>query len=246
MASDGGGALACVEVGGSGCQTVVFDGADEPLVLDGAHQPRGAGLALAVPGIIAGDRVAGASNLGWYDVDPVAELGLDGPTLVLCNDAEAAAIGEAALRGAGALRHLVYLSIGTGVGGAVIVDGELAADNLFGHTGPHSERPCPCGRTGCLETVAAGWALPKALEPTDVRVAGRAIARALAEEPSAADGIIVIGGGVARSNPDLVDEIAAAMPDRQVEATAAPSSLKSAAALGLRFLATRDPQVARR
>jgi predicted NBD/HSP70 family sugar kinase len=237
--------LACVEVGGSGCQTVVFDGGAEPLVLDGAHQPERARLALAVPGVIAGDRVAGASNLGWYDVDPVAELGLDGPLLLLCNDAEAAALGEAALRGDDALRRLVYISIGTGVGGAVIVDGELAADNLFGHTGPHSERPCPCGRTGCLETIAAGWALPGVLEAEDVRIAGRAIATALDAEPAAAEGIIVVGGGVARGNPELVEQIAAELPGRQVEASAAPRRLKSAAPLGLRFLAAREPEPAR-
>ena len=90
--------LACVEVGGSSSQTVVF-GDDTVVLLDGTHQPAGARLALAVPGLLDGHRVVGASNLGWIDVDPVEELGLRGPAEVVCNDAEAAALGEAELRG---------------------------------------------------------------------------------------------------------------------------------------------------
>ena len=64
--------LACVEVGGSGSQTVLFDDAAAPVIFDRAHRPFGARLAVAVPGIIEGKRVLAASNLNWYDVDPVA------------------------------------------------------------------------------------------------------------------------------------------------------------------------------
>src|SRR5205807_4795474 len=90
--------LACIEVGGSSSQTIVF-GLDATLYLDGVHQPRGARVALAVPGLIDGRRVAWASNLGWVDVDPLEALGLQGPAGAVCNDAEAAALGEAELRG---------------------------------------------------------------------------------------------------------------------------------------------------
>ena len=113
--------LACVEVGGSGNQTVLFDEDATPVIFDRAHQPFGARLALAVPGIIEGDRVLAASNLNWHDVDPVSALGLAGPAAAVCNDAEAAALGEAELRGMGSGGSLVFVGLGTGVGGAIVL-----------------------------------------------------------------------------------------------------------------------------
>src|SRR5262245_35333239 len=126
-------ALACVEIGGGSMQTVLFTGADQPRLLDGAHQPAGALLALAVPGLIADGIVVHASNLDWRNVDPVRALCLPGPAEVVLNDAEAAALGEGALRGTDGLGALVYICIGTGIGGAVIRDGAVVRSNLFGH-----------------------------------------------------------------------------------------------------------------
>lgn len=222
--------VACVEVGGGSTQTVVL-GAGEPQVLAGAVPPPGLPLLMAVPGIIAGDRVLAASNLGWYDVDPAAELGLDRQAALLRNDAEAAALGESALRGG---PSLVFVGLGTGVGGAVVTAGPVvAAANLLGHTVGFGDAPCPCGRRGCLETVAAGWALPDPLPPDRLPVLAAAVARAIRLEPLATPRLVVVAGGLARRHPALVAALARELPDRAVEPTAAPPALKSAAPWGL-------------
>ena len=209
--------LACVEVGGSSTQTVLFPDA---VIVDGAQQPDGAALAIAVPGLLEGSRVRAASNLGWYDVDPVEELGLRGPAVVVCNDAEAAALGEAALRDCDAL---VYVGLGTGIGGALVRDGAVVASNLFGHDTGFGSALCRCGKRGCLETVAAGWALPTPLGDDEVARVADAVLRAV----DGHEGPLVVGGGLARAYPRLVERMDA-------EGSLAPAGAKSAAAWGLR------------
>ena len=221
--------LACVEVGGGGVETVLLGGV-RPIVLTGAHLPPGLPLLMAVPGLIAGTRVVAASNLGWLDVDPAAQLGLDAPAALVLNDAEAAALGESALRDRAAL---TYVGLGTGVGGAVVADGRVVGANLLGHGGSFSDEPCPCTRTGCLETVAAGWALPDPLTAADLPAIAVAVAAAVRAEPLATAPLVVVAGGLARRHPALVDAIGAELPDRVVQRTAAPDNVKSAAAWGL-------------
>jgi predicted NBD/HSP70 family sugar kinase len=223
------GQVACIEVGGGGVETVVLDGG-VPLVREGAHAPAGLPLLLAVPGLIAAGRVVAASNLGWYDVDPARALGLDARAALVLNDAEAAALGESVLRDGA---DLTYVGLGTGVGGAVVRSGAVAAANLLGHRGAFSDRPCPCGRTGCLETVAAGWALPDPLGEDQITAIARAVATAVRDEDLADLTLVVVAGGLARRHPDLVTAIAVALPERRVEASAAPAEVKSAAAWGL-------------
>lgn len=225
--------LACIEIGGSTSQTVVFDG-DAVVLVDGVAPPAGAAVALAVPGIIAAGRVVGASNLGWFDVDPMHELGLDGAAVVLCNDAEAAGLGEAVRHG---LDDVVFVGLGTGVGGAVVTGGAITAGNLFGHAAGFSDLRCVCSQTGCLETVAAGWALPARLTYDDVSRAALAVASAIRNEPLAATGTVVVGGGLAAAYPHLVDLVARGLPARAVVRSGAPDGAKSAAAWGLRRLA---------
>jgi predicted NBD/HSP70 family sugar kinase len=231
--------LACVDVGGGGIQTTVFVNGQVDLV-EGPHQPDGSVLLISVPGLIEGGRVIAASNLGWEDVEPVSALGLSGPASLVMNDAEAAALGEAALRGPSALDSLVYIGMGTGVGGAVVADGRVTAENLFGHSLGFSEMTCRCGQTGCLETVAGGWALPEPIDVDQLLKAARAVARAVGEEPIAADGVIVVGGGIARSHPEIVDLMQTELTNRKVEPSAAPTGSKSAAAWGLRHLFNRN------
>ena len=102
---------------------------------------------------------------GWDDVPLVAkvEAALQRPTVV-DNDATACAIAEWWF-GAGRarrVRHLVYLTISTGVGGGLVLDGRVyrgAAGNAgeLGHlTVEYLGRRCGCGRRGCLEAYASG------------------------------------------------------------------------------------------
>jgi glucokinase len=102
---------------------------------------------------------------GWDDVPLVAtvEAALQRPTVV-DNDATACAIAEwwFGVGGERGVRNLVYLTISTGVGGGLILDGRVyrgAAGNAgeLGHlTIDYQGRPCGCGRRGCLEAYASG------------------------------------------------------------------------------------------
>jgi predicted NBD/HSP70 family sugar kinase len=221
--------VACVEVGASGCQSTIVDG-DVLRRVDGVDVPAGRPLLLAVPGLIAGPRVIAASNLDWYDVDPVEKLGLTGEAAVLLGDAEAAALGEYALRGAAT--DLVYVGLGTGVGGAV-VHGDVVVDNLLGHLTGFGSAPCRCTQIGCLETVAAGWALPRPLPDEAISAVAKSVAAAVAAEPRADVELVVVAGGLAARYPALVDLIGKHLPSHRVEPTAAPPDAKSASAWGL-------------
>ena len=110
-----------------------------------------------------------APNLpGWHDV-PVRDVltARLGRPVVAGNDLNVAALGEWRYGAGKGLRHLIFLGVGTGVGGGVIVDGQLlqGRDGLAtepGHMvvsldGP----PCHCGGRGCLEAFAAGWAIAR-------------------------------------------------------------------------------------
>lgn len=227
--------VACIEVGGGGIETVVLGG-PLPEVIPGAQPPEGLPILLAVPGLLDGDRVVAASNLGWLDVDPSQALGLSRPAELVLNDAEAAALGESALRDGVAL---TYVGLGTGVGGAVVHDGRVIGANLLGHGGSFGDALCPCGRTGCLETVAAGWALPDPLNADAYLAIAAAVALAVRAEPLATAPLVVIAGGLSRRHPGLVDAVGAALPDRRVEPTAAPAEVKSAAAWGLALAYTQ-------
>jgi predicted NBD/HSP70 family sugar kinase len=231
--------LTCIEVGGSSVETVTFTDDGTIVRVDGPHHTEGSALAIATPGIVEGTRVVAASNLGWVDVDPAAELGLCGPADLVLNDAEAAALGELALRDL--TDDIVFVSLGTGVGGAVVLDGDVVAGNLFGHSRGFSDMECVCGRRGCLETVAAGWALPAPLTDRDLDHVARAVAAAIDIEPIATGPLVVIGGGLTARYPEVVWRVAERSPLRVIEPSAAPHGFKSAAAWGLRTVLTRDP-----
>jgi glucokinase len=104
---------------------------------------------------------------GWRDV-PIAELAgraYERP-VTLENDATAAAAGEHRWGAGSAVRHMVYLTISTGVGGGVVIDGSLyrgASGNggELGHvTVDWRGRRCHgCGRRGCLEAYVSGTSI---------------------------------------------------------------------------------------
>ena len=221
--------ITCIEAGGSGAQTVVFADEGEAEVRAGVEVADGSLLLLAVPGVLAAGRVT-ASNLGWIDADPAAALGCGQPAALVMNDAEAAALGESVLRGG---RDLVFLGVGTGVGGAVVCGGRVIAANLFGHMKGFSDQPCSCGGAGCLETVAAGWALPEPLPAEQVPALADVLALAILQEPVATPTLVVVAGGLARRHPALAGELARRLPNHTVEPSRAPDDAKSAAAWGL-------------
>jgi glucokinase len=133
-----------------------------------------------------------APNLAWREIrlrDLVAER--TGLPCVVDNDANVAAWGEYRFGAARGYRHALVVTVGTGIGGGIVADGELfrgahgfAAE--IGHFivepgGP----PCGCGNRGCWEQVASGRALDRAARAEVERDAGgRIAALAAGAEPS--------------------------------------------------------------
>ncbi|MGP3950754.1 ROK family protein [Streptomyces sp. 7N604] len=104
---------------------------------------------------------------GWVDV-PVTRLAEEryGLPAVLDNDATAAAAGEHRFGAGAGARHMLYLTLSTGVGGGIVIDGRTyrgAAGNggELGHvTVDRNGRHCRgCGRTGCLEAYVSGTSI---------------------------------------------------------------------------------------
>ncbi|MFI9172694.1 ROK family protein [Streptomyces lincolnensis] len=137
-----------------------------------------AGLAVAVPGLVARDArtVVRAPNLDWHDTDIGALLPAEfAPTVG--NEANFGALAELWL-GAGTPRDFLHVSAEIGIGAAVVVDGRLLHGTRgfageLGHVPVHPDGPgCPCGGRGCLEQYAGEEAVLRAagLEPGEDRV----------------------------------------------------------------------------
>jgi glucokinase len=146
------------------------------------------GIGLGAPGTVDRDRglVLQAPNLQWQDYPLVARMtALTGLPVRLDNDANCATYGEWWLGAARGGRNVIGLTIGTGVGGGVIIDrrlyhGSTDAAGEIGHiTVDLNGRRCGCGNYGCLEAYASGSA-----------IAGRAREALAHGEPSLLPGLV--------------------------------------------------------
>ena len=110
-----------------------------------------------------------APNLLWKGIVPLGDLVKKELNIkvAITNDANAAAMGEMVFGGAKGMKDFIVLTLGTGLGSGIVVDGKL----VYGHTGFAGEvghlcvvpggRECGCGRKGCLETYASATGLVK-------------------------------------------------------------------------------------
>jgi len=124
-----------------------------------------AGIGMGAPGPVELETglIYSAVNLGWenYPLKDKLERETNLP-VIIDNDANIAALGEM-WKGAGnKAKNLVCVTLGTGVGGGIIANGEiihgvLGAGGEIGHITsiPEGGAPCNCGKTGCLETIAS-------------------------------------------------------------------------------------------
>lgn len=103
---------------------------------------------------------------GWRDVPLVALLEAHvNRRVALANDGNCAALGEMRFGRAKGVQNLVYLALGTGIGGGVVsegilIDGKNGLGCEIGHTLVAIDGPrCNCGSIGCLEAFASGWAI---------------------------------------------------------------------------------------
>lgn len=113
-----------------------------------------------------------APNLKWKGVIPIAELfeqKFHRPTL-LANDANAAAIGEHLFGNAKDLNDFVLITLGTGLGSGIFINGELIVGSQgfageYGHIRVvHNGRSCGCGRNGCLETYVSSTGVVRSVQ----------------------------------------------------------------------------------
>ncbi len=204
------------------------------------------GCGVVVPGLV--DELHGVGvysvNLGWRDLpirDAVASsLGV--PTVV-GHDVRAGLLAETRLGAARGARHALFLPVGTGIAGALLLDGAvITADGRAGELGHLVIDPagpaCRCGGTGCLEVIASAAAIERELaartghpapaEEVAVRAAAgdpdaRAVwARAVAALAQAIVAtvtitgvdLVLIGGGLAESGATLMDPLRAAVASR--------------------------------
>ncbi len=209
-----------------------------------------AGIGVDVPGPVSADgSVPHTANLGWGYKAVTKELGeLTGLLCKAGNDANVAALGEMWLGGGKGHANVLMLTLGTGVGGGIVIDGQIlvgshGAGGEIGHihVKDGEEDCCGCGNKGCLEQYASAtgianlekkW-LEKSQEASVLREReisarsvfdavkeGDALAKKIAEEFGACLGkaiagmtaildpeIIVIGGGVSKAGPVLLDYI---------------------------------------
>ncbi|MBN3034425.1 MAG: ROK family protein [Bacteroidales bacterium] len=111
-----------------------------------------------------------APNLKFKGVVPVVDFLRERypmEVIVLTNDANAAAIGEMIYGGAKGMRDFIMITLGTGVGSGIVVNGEM----VYGHDGFAGEightivdpkgRKCGCGRRGCLETYTSAQGIKR-------------------------------------------------------------------------------------
>lgn len=106
-----------------------------------------------------------AANLLWQGIVPIAQLFEEalGVPCRVTNDANAAAMGEMTYGVARGMKNFIMITLGTGVGSGIVVDGKVVygSDGFAGELGHFvvdhtpSGRPCGCGRSGCLETYCS-------------------------------------------------------------------------------------------
>lgn len=200
--------------------------------------PRAAGL--LVPGHVDDDAGIGifAENLGWHDFPfrERAEQSLGVP-VSFSHDVRGAGEAEHRLGAAAPFRDVVVMAIGTGIAGAVFLDGRIHTGGgmagEMGHSRVADGPACACGGMGCLEAVASAAAIARrynALTGADVHGAREVLARAEAGDDAArsvwdsaidalaldlshtvallAPEAIVIGGGLAQAGPALFGPLA--------------------------------------
>ncbi len=133
---------------------------------DAEGSVRGIGVGAPNANYYTGE-IENAVNLTWgvQGHIPFAKMlseAMDGLPVALTNDANAAAMGEMTYGAAKGMKNFIMITLGTGVGSGIIIDGKM----VYGHDGfagelghtcmvRHNGRQCNCGKTGCLEAYCS-------------------------------------------------------------------------------------------
>lgn len=180
-----------------------------------------ASVGIGIPGTVSMDNKTArfAPNLGWEN-EPVSDIfrELTGFGAKVLQDSRASAYGEYAAGNGQGSNSLICITLGTGIGTGLVVDGKIFNGALFaagelGHIPTVKEgRPCGCGKKGCLECYAAG----KGLDMTAKELYGEdATARDLfsAAEEGDGDALFAISQAVEMLGKTVVSAINLLSPD---------------------------------
>lgn len=209
------------------------------------------GVGVAAAGVIdpaTGEvRLASGTFPRWSGTSLADELGKQfAVPVTIDNDANAFLFGEARGGAAAGAPDALAITVGTGVGGAILLErriwrGAHGFAGEIGHTPGYSDDLCTCGAVGHLETVAAGPSIARRYRALSGReaavaeiagsaVAGDAAARRVLDDAGAAIGkaigsaavlldcpVVVLGGGVTRSWPLLAEACAKALREHTLD-----------------------------
>lgn len=153
------------------------------------------GVGIGVPGAVNNKGiVAGCDNLGWghFSVKDALEP-LLGMRVVAGNDATVAALGECWKGGGQGYKSMVLVTLGTGVGGGIIIDGKpvhgsTGAGGEIGHMvlNRNETAKCGCGKSGCVEQYCSATGIARltrlALAESDAPSPLRSVARIMAKD----------------------------------------------------------------
>ena len=132
-------------------------------------------IGMGVPGMIDSGRgiVLESKNLRWSNFPIASEVSrLTGLPVKITNDANAATLGESKFALKGKYKNIIFLTLGTGIGGGIIIDGKLyegtrGAGAELGHSViVMNGESCTCGRRGCIEAYASATALIRETKKT--------------------------------------------------------------------------------
>ena len=201
---------------------------------------------VVIPGIIDEGTgvVRSSANIGWRDFPLRRHLSQHTELPVaIGHDVRAGGLAESVLGAGRGERDLLFLALGTGIAGAMIMDGRAFSGGGYGGEIGHMQldpggHPCGCGSLGCLETIASASAVGRRYsDRAGARFSARDVAeRVAAGEPLAAEiwhdavealatallaymsicapAQIVIGGGLAQSGETLLAPLRAAVERR--------------------------------
>ena len=154
------------------------------------------GIGIGVPGAVDKDGVVNrAVNLGW-DVVPLAEEleRLSGMKVKVGNDANVAALGENWMGSGKGYNSIVMVTLGTGIGGGIIIDGKIltganGAAGEIGHMIVNEQEieACNCGHYGCIEQYASATGIVRMTKRALATTAEDSTLRSFGEEFSAKD-----------------------------------------------------------
>jgi glucokinase len=211
-----------------------------------ARPVRVVGCGVVVPGLVDERRGVGlwSANLGWRDL-PVADAVSAHlqVTTAVGHDVRAGLLAEARLGAARGARHALFLPVGTGIAGALLLEGVLiSADGWAGELGhmvvDPAGPPCACGAVGCLEAIGSASAVERAYAASTGRrcSAEQVAALTAAGEPSASlvweravsalgaalaatvtltgVDLVLLGGGLAESGETLLRPLRADLDAR--------------------------------